>query len=307
MVYGLHAAGPAGDPRRRLQPHRRGRRARADACASAAWTTPPTTGSQDDRSRYVDDTGCGNTLDAHNPQALRLIMDSLRYWVQEMHVDGFRFDLAASLGRGADALRHAFSAFLEAVGQDPVLADGQADRRAVGHRRRRLRARRLPARLERVERPLPRHRARLLARHRRRRSADFATRADRLVRSFGRGRRPTASINLITVHDGFTLADLVSYDAKHNEANGEDNRDGTDDNRSWNCGVEGPTDDSADHRAARPPAPQPARDPAAVRGRAAAARRRRARPHPGRQQQRLLPGHRRSAGSTGRCAEPTLI
>ena len=122
---------------------------------------------------------------------------------------------------------------------------------------------------------------------------DFATRLPGSADLYGDGgRRPTASVNFVTVHDGFTLADLVSYDAKHNEANGEDNRDGSDDNRSWNCGAEGPTDDPAILALRRAAAPQPAGDAAALPGRAAAARRRRARPHPGRQQQRLLPGQR---------------
>ena len=121
----------------------------------------------------------------------------------------------------------------------------QAHCRAVGRRRGRLRGWGLPGRLERVERPLPRRRARLLARPGRH-AAPSSRPASRAGGPRGHGgRRPTASINIVTVHDGFTLADLVSYDAKHNEANGDDNRDGTDDNRSWNCGAEGPTDDPA--------------------------------------------------------------
>jgi glycogen operon protein len=193
----------------------------------------------EDRRYYVDDTGVGNTLDTHRPAALRLVMDSLRYWAQEMHVDGFRFDLAATLGRGASDF-DPFGAFLDAVDQDPVLSEikliaepwdwGGYDLGDFpsgwsewnGRYRDTLRDfwRGTPATL-----------------------ADFATRLTGSSDLFGHGRRPTASINLVTVHDGFTLNDLVSYDAKHNEANGEDNRDGNDDNRSWNCGVEGPTDD----------------------------------------------------------------
>ena len=123
----------------------------------------------------------------------------------------------------------------------------------------------------------------------------------------GRGRRPTASVNLITVHDGFTLADLVSYDTKHNEANGEGNRDGTDDNRSWNCGVEGPTDDRRSCDPARPPAARPAHHAAALVRRPDAARRGRARPHPAGQQQRLLPGQPDSPGSTGRHVDEDLL
>ena len=195
----------------------------------------------EDRSRYVDDTGTGNTFDTHQPQALRLVMDSLRYWVQEMHVDGFRFDLAASLGRGtADFDPH--SAFLETIGQDPVLGAVKliAEPWDIGFGGYELGA--FPpgwsewnGRYRDTVRDFWRGTERTLG--------DFATRVTGSSDLYGRGRRPTASINLVTVHDGFTLADLVSYDSKHNDANGEHNRDGTDDNRSWNCGVEGPTDD----------------------------------------------------------------
>jgi len=196
---------------------------------------------QQDRSLYVDDTGTGNTFDTHQPQALRLVMDSLRYWVQELHVDGFRFDLAASLGRGTDAF-DPHSAFLETIGQDPVLGTVKliAEPWDVGYGGYELgdfppgwsewngRYRDTVRDFWRgTEGTLP----------------DFATRITGSSDLYGRGRRPSASINLVTVHDGFTLADLVSYDAKHNDANGEGGRDGTDDNRSWNCGVEGPTDD----------------------------------------------------------------
>jgi glycogen operon protein len=162
----------------------------------------------------------------------------LRYWAQEMHVDGFRFDLAATLGRGATDFDPS-GAFLDAVGQDPVLSEvkliaepwdwGGYDlgdfpagwSEWIGRYRDTVRDfwRATPGTL-----------------------ADFAARLTGSSDLFGHDRRPTASINLVTVHDGFTLNDLVSYDAKHNEANGEDNRDGNDDNRSWNCGAEGPTD-----------------------------------------------------------------
>jgi glycogen operon protein len=197
----------------------------------------------DDRRLYVDDTGCGNTVDTHQPQALRLVMDALRYWVEEMHVDGFRFDLAASLGRAtADFDPH--SAFLEAVGQDPVLSrvkliaepwDTGSGGYEVGdfppgwsewNGRFRDTVRDF---WRGVEGTLPELTTRLAG------SSDL----------YGHGgRRPTASVNFVTAHDGFTLADLVAYDRKHNLANGEGDRDGTDDNRSWNCGAEGPTDDA---------------------------------------------------------------
>jgi isoamylase len=198
---------------------------------------------QDDRSRYVDDTGCGNTLDATQPQCLRLIMDSLRYWVSEMHIDGFRFDLAATLGRG----QHDFdthSAFLETIAQDPLLSEVKliAEPWDVGLGGYELGD--FPpgwsewnGRYRDTVRDFWRGAAGTLP--------DFATRLTGSSDLYGRGRRPAASINLITVHDGFTLTDLVGYDHKHNEANGEGNRDGTDDNRSWNCGVEGPTDDTS--------------------------------------------------------------
>ena len=198
---------------------------------------------EDDRRRYVDDTGCGNTLDTHRAPGLRLVMDALRYWVEEMHVDGFRFDLAASLGRAtSDFDPH--SAFLEAVGQDPVLSrvkliaepwDTGRGGYEVGdfppgwsewNGRYRDTARDF---WRGVEGTLP----------------DMATRLAGSRDLYGHGgRRPTASVNFVTAHDGFTLADLVAYDRKHNEANGEDNRDGTDDNRSWNGGAEGPTGDA---------------------------------------------------------------
>ncbi len=194
---------------------------------------------------YVDTTGTGNSLNAGSPISLQLIMDSLRYWMTEMGVDGFRFDLAPTLARqegGFDTL----SAFFDLVSQDPVVSRakliaepwdvGRTDSYDVG---------RFP--------PLWSEwngRYRDVMR-------DFWRSHDGLIGAFASrlagssdlynaaGRRPTASVNFITVHDGFTLADLVSYNAKHNQANGENNRDGTEDNRSWNCGAEGPTTDPA--------------------------------------------------------------
>jgi isoamylase len=196
----------------------------------------------DDPGTYVDFTGCGNTLDVRNPMALKLVMDSLRYWVTTMHVDGFRFDLASALLRNRyDVDRQ--SAFLQVIGQDPVLSrvkliaepwDLGSGGYQVGE---------FP--------PL---------------WSEWNGRYRDSVRDFWRGtahgvadlgfrltgssdlyqddgRRPFSSVNFVTAHDGFTLSDLVAYDDKHNDANGEANRDGTDDNRSWNCGLEGETSD----------------------------------------------------------------
>ena len=167
-------------------------------------------------------------------------MDSLRYWVTEMHVDGFRFDLAAD-ARPRAARRRPAVGVLRPHPAGPGRQPGEADRRAVGRRRGRLPGRQLPAAVVGVERQVPR-----------RASATTGAASDadagrvrlplhRQLRPLrGRpGGAPSASINFVTAHDGFTLRDLVSYDDKHNEANGEDNRDGESDNRSWNCGVEG--------------------------------------------------------------------
>jgi isoamylase len=198
----------------------------------------------DDASGYYDTTGTGNSLNAGNPYTLRLIMDSLRYWMSEMHVDGFRFDLAATLGRDGDNVFDRFSSFFDLVQQDPVVSRakliaepwdvGQADSYDLG---------RFPAQW-REWNGRYRDSMRDFWRSRNVGVAEFATRFSGSSDLYGsERRRPTASVNLITVHDGFTLRDLVSYDGKHNEANGEDNSDGTNDNRSWNCGTEGPTDD----------------------------------------------------------------
>ena len=192
---------------------------------------------------YIDTTGCGNALNVADPITLQLIMDSLRYWLTEMHADGFRFDLAPTLAR-QDGAFDKVAAFLDMVSQDPVVSRakliaepwdvGQMDSYDVG---------RFPA-LWREWNGKYRDTMRDFWRSHPVGIGEFATRfagsSDLYATA---GRRPTASVNLITVHDGFTLRDLVSYDGKHNEANGEDNRDGTDDNRSWNCGAEGPTAD----------------------------------------------------------------
>jgi isoamylase len=195
----------------------------------------------DDPRHYMDYTGTGNTLDARHPSVLRLIMDSLRYWVTECHVDGFRFDLASALARelyDVDRL----SAFFDTIHQDPVLSQVKliAEPWDVG-----------PGGYQVGNFPVLWSEWNGIYRDTMRDFwrgqagvADFAARftgSSDLYESDGR--HPFASVNFITAHDGFTLRDLVSFNEKHNEANLEDNHDGTDDNRSWNCGVEGETDD----------------------------------------------------------------
>ncbi|WP_173932370.1 glycogen debranching protein GlgX [Chelativorans sp. Marseille-P2723] len=196
----------------------------------------------DDPRYYYDTTGCGNTLNLKHPRVLQMVMDSLRYWVEECHVDGFRFDLATALGRERDNFEPS-SVFFDTVRQDPVLSgvkliaepwDLGPDGYQLGN---------FPpgwaewngAYRDWVrsfwrgdEQVAPNLASGLLG---------SAAMFDR------RGRRPWASVNFVTAHDGFTLADLYSYNERHNEANQEENRDGHSDNKSWNCGVEGPTDD----------------------------------------------------------------
>src|SRR5262245_22455524 len=193
---------------------------------------------------YLDFTGTGNSLNMRHPHVLQLIMDSLRYWVTEMHVDGFRFDLASTLARELYAVDR-LSAFFDLVQQDPIVSQVKliAEPWDVGEGG--YQVGNFPPQW-----------------------SEWNGRYRDTIRDFWRGepatlaefgyrftgssdlyqadsRRPTASINFVTAHDGFTLNDLVSYNDKHNEANGEGNRDGESHNRSWNCGVEGPTDDPA--------------------------------------------------------------
>jgi isoamylase len=193
---------------------------------------------------YMDYTGTGNSLNMRHPRVLQMIMDSLRYWVQEMHVDGFRFDLAATLARELHEVDR-LGAFLDIIQQDPVLSQTkliaepwdlgeggyQVGKFPVGWAEWNDRYRDAVRSYWKGDGGLIGELA-----YRITGSSDLYERS---------GRRPYASINFVTAHDGFTLRDLVSYNSKHNEANGEDNRDGTDNNRSWNCGVEGPTDDPA--------------------------------------------------------------
>jgi glycogen operon protein len=196
---------------------------------------------EDDPQYYTDYTGTGNSLNVRHPHSLQLIMDSLRYWVTEMHVDGFRFDLAATLAREFYEVDR-LSTFFELVQQDPVVSQVKliAEPWDVGPGG--YQVGNFPPQWTewngayrdtvrdfwRGEPALGEFASRVAG------SSDFYENS---------GRRPFASINFVTAHDGFTLRDLVSYDHKHNEANGEDNKDGSDDNRSWNHGAEGPTDD----------------------------------------------------------------
>ncbi len=193
---------------------------------------------------YIDYTGTGNTLNMRHPRVLQLIMDSLRYWVLDMHVDGFRFDLAATLARELHEVDK-LGAFLDIIHQDPVLSQVKLIAEPWDLGEGGYQVGKFPIGW-----------------------AEWNDRYRDAVRSYWKGdggqigelayritgssdlyarsgRRPYASINFVTAHDGFTLQDLVSYNQKHNEANGEENRDGTDNNRSWNCGAEGPTNDPA--------------------------------------------------------------
>jgi glycogen operon protein len=199
-------------------------------------------GLADDPRYYFDTTGCGNSLDLRHTRVLQMVMDSLRYWVEECHVDGFRFDLATTLGRERASFDRD-AVFLEATRQDPVLSkvkliaepwDTGPDGYQLGNFP--------PGWAEWNDRYRDTTRAFW--------KGDAGTAREIAGCMLGssdlfqqRGRRPWASINFITAHDGFTLADLVSYNDKHNEANQEDNADGHSHNASWNCGTEGPTDD----------------------------------------------------------------
>jgi len=198
----------------------------------------------DDPRYYYDSTGCGNTMDLRHPRVIQMVMDSLRYWVEECHVDGFRFDLATALGRDTDNFDPS-AVFFDTLAQDPVLQDIKliAEPWDVGPNGHRLGG--FPPRWGEWN---DAYRDGVRAYWR----GDAGSRPGLAAGLLGsaplfdhRGRRAWASVNFVTAHDGFTLMDLWSYDSKHNEANLEDNRDGHDHNVSWNCGVEGPTDDPA--------------------------------------------------------------
>nr|WP_211284837.1 glycogen debranching protein GlgX [Mycobacterium palustre] len=191
---------------------------------------------------YKDYTGTGNSLNARHPHVLQLIMDSLRYWVTEMHVDGFRFDLAATLARELHDVDR-LSAFFDLVQQDPVVSQVKliAEPWDVGEGG--YQVGNFPG-LWTEWNGKYRDTVRDYWRGEPATLGEFASRLTGSSDLYeATGRRPSASINFVTAHDGFTLNDLVSYNEKHNLANGEDNRDGESHNRSWNCGVEGPTDD----------------------------------------------------------------
>jgi len=196
-----------------------------------------------DRSTYADFSGCGNTLNANHPIVRRMVLDSIRYWVEHMHVDGFRFDLASILSRDSAGHVLADPPVLWDLESDPVLAGTKLIAEAWD-----------AAGLYQVGSFVGDHWKEWNGMFRDDVRAFFRAEEGSLVRFVDRivgspevyahkQRGPEQSVNFVTCHDGFTLNDLVSYDQKHNEANGENNRDGGNDNRSWNCGVEGPTDD----------------------------------------------------------------
>jgi glycogen operon protein len=197
--------------------------------------------SPENKRYYTDFTGTGNTLNMMHPRVLQLIMDSLRYWVLEMHVDGFRFDLASTLARELHEVNR-LGAFFDIIHQDPIISQVKliAEPWDVG-----------PGGYQVGNFPVLwtewngkyRDTVRRFWKGEGGTAGELATRLTGSSDLYeGDGRRPYASINFVTAHDGFTLQDLVSYNEKHNEANGEGNRDGADDNGSWNCGIEGPTD-----------------------------------------------------------------
>src|SRR5207253_1612480 len=196
-----------------------------------------------ERRYYMDYTGTGNSLNMRHPHVLQLVMDSLRYWIEEMHVDGFRFDLAATLARGLHEVDR-LGAFFDLIQQDPIVSRVKliAEPWDVGEGG--YQVGNFPplwsewnGKFRDTVRDFWRGQPGVLPElgYRLTGSADLYETS---------GRRPYNSVNFVTVHDGFTLEDLVSYNEKHNEANGENNEDGESYNRSWNCGVEGPTDDA---------------------------------------------------------------
>jgi isoamylase len=198
--------------------------------------------SPDDPRYYFDSTGTGNSLNMRHPRVVQLIMDSLRYWVLEMHVDGFRFDLASTLARELFEVDK-LSTFFEVIQQDPVISQVKLIAEPWDLGQGGYQVGKFPY-LWAEWNGKYRDTVRRFWRGDEGQLADLAYRLTGSSDLYqGTGRSPYASINFVTAHDGFTLRDLVSYNQKHNEANGENNRDGTDDNASWNCGAEGPTTD----------------------------------------------------------------
>ena len=247
---------------------------------------------------YMDYTGCGNTLNVRHPRVLQLIMDSLRYWVLEMHVDGFRFDLASTLARELHEVDR-LGAFFDIIHQDPVLSQVKLIAEPWDLGEGGYQVGNFPAGWAEWNGKY-RDTIRRFWKGDGGQVAELAYSPVRQQRSLRRQRPPAACQHQFRdAHDGFTLHDLVSYNQKHNEANGEENRDGTDDNLSWNCGAEGPTDETVDRRATGAAEAQLAGHAALVTGRADDLRRRRNGADATWQQQRLLPRQLRSAGSIG--------
>ena len=238
---------------------------------------------------YLDFTGTGNTFNLLHPRTLQLVMDSLRYWVNDMHVDGFRFDLASTLARDDKGVNK-LHAFFEIIHQDPVLSQVKliAEPWDVGEGG--YQVGNFPV-LWAEWNGKYRDEVRRFWKGDEGRVGEMAYRLTGSPDLYQHsGRRPYASINFITAHDGFTLNDLVSYNDKHNEANGEGNNDGDNHNNSWNCGVEGPDRRSGNQRVARAAAAKFPDHPVPLAGRADALRRRRMGPDAEREQQCLLPG-----------------
>ena len=241
---------------------------------------------------YMDYSGCGNTVNANHPIVQKFILDCLHYWVEEMHVDGFRFDEGSVLHRGGDGAPMEFPPVVWGIELAEQLADTKMIAEAwdagglydVG---------KFPGSRWSDWNGRFRDDVRRFVRGDHGLVATIATRMSGSMDMYeGGGRGPANSVNFITAHDGFTLYDLVAYNDKHNDANGEGNRDGVDDNLSWNCGAEGETDDPGVNCAPREAAEELRVGAVPLAGRADVRGRRRGRPHAARQQQRLLPGQR---------------
>ena len=300
MVQGAAPRRHRGDPRRRLQPHRRGQPPRPDAVVQGHRQPGLLPARPDDPRYYYDYTGTGNSLNMRHPHVLQLIMDSLRYWVTEMHVDGFRFDLAATLARELHEVDR-LSAFFDLIQQDPVVSQVEADRRAVGRRRGRLPGRQLPAAVVGVERQVPRRRARLLAR-RGRDARRVRLPPHRQLRPL-RGRRPAPGRRASTSSPRTTASRCATSSRTTRSTTRRTARTTATARATTARGTaasRAPTDDP-EVNALR--ARQQRNFLATLllsQGVPMLARRRRARPHAARQQQRLLPGQRDLVARLGR-------